>query len=103
MGLELFAEEGYRLNPLTTIAIPGGVDGAAVQRQLYRNYDIEIGGGLGALQGKIWRIGLMGESCQASNVLFVLSALEQILPQQGYEVTQGDGVAAAQKVLAAQS
>ena len=101
IGLELFAEEGYRLNPLTTIAIPGGVDGAAVQRQLYQSYDIEIGGGLGELQGKIWRIGLMGESCQASNVLFVLSALEQILPQQGYAVTYGEGVAAAQKVLAA--
>jgi alanine-glyoxylate transaminase/serine-glyoxylate transaminase/serine-pyruvate transaminase len=77
------------------------VDGAAVQRQLYQSYDIEIGGGLGELQGKIWRIGLMGESCQASNVLFVLSALEQILPQQGYALTYGEGVAAAQKVLAA--
>ncbi len=101
LGLELFADEGYRLAPLTTIAIPGGVDGAAVQRELYKSYDIEIGGGLGALQGKIWRIGLMGESCQAKNVLYVLSALEHILPQQGYDVTQGDGVAAAQKVLAA--
>lgn len=101
LGLELFADEGYRLNPLTTIAIPGGVDGAAVQRQLYKNYEIEIGGGLGELAGKIWRIGLMGESCQASNVLAVLSALEHILPQQGYDLTHGDGVAAAQKVLAA--
>lgn len=101
LGLELYADEGSRLDPLTTIAIPGGVDGAAVQRQLYKDYSIEIGGGLGALAGKIWRIGLMGESCQARNVLAVLSALEHILPQHGYDLTLGDGVAAAQKVLAA--
>ena len=45
----------------------------------------------------------MGEACQTKNVLYVLSALEHILPQQGYDVTQGEGVTAAQKVLAASS
>lgn len=100
LGLELFADADYRLAPLTTITIPDGVDGALVQRQLYNDYNIEIGGGLGELAGKIWRIGLMGESCKASNVFLVLSALEQVLSQLGHRQADGAGVAAAQNVLA---
>ncbi len=100
LGLELFADADYRLNPLTTLVTPDGVDGGLVQRQLYRDHNIEIGGGLGELAGKIWRIGLMGESCKASNVLLVLSALEQVLSQQGHRSANGAGVAAAQGVLA---
>lgn len=101
LGLELFADADYRLDPLTTITIPDGVNGAQVQRQLYRDYNMEIGGGLGELAGKIWRIGLMGDSCKASNVLLVLSALEQVLSQLGHRPADGAGVTAAQNVLAA--
>ena len=100
LGLKLFADPDYRLAPLTSVVIPGGVDDAKVRAQLYKEYSIEIGGGLGDVRGKIWRIGLMGESSKASNVLLVLSALERILPQHGYEVAQGAGVAAAQQALA---
>ena len=101
LELELFADPAYRLDPLTTIVVPDQVDAAQVQRQLYQEYNIEIGGGLGDLQGKIWRIGLMGDSCRASNVLLVLAALEHSLAQQGYAAAQGVGVAAAQQVFAA--
>jgi alanine-glyoxylate transaminase/serine-glyoxylate transaminase/serine-pyruvate transaminase len=101
LELELFADPAYRLDPLTTIVVPDQVDAAQVQRQLYQEYNIEIGGGLGALQGKIWRIGLMGDSCRASNVLLVLAALEHSLAQQGYAAASGVGVAAAQQVFAA--
>jgi alanine-glyoxylate transaminase/serine-glyoxylate transaminase/serine-pyruvate transaminase len=101
LELELFADPAYRLDPLTTIVVPDQVDAAQVQRQLYQEYNIEIGGGLGDLQGKIWRIGLMGDSCRASNVLLVLAALERSLAQQGYAVAPGAGVAAAQQVFAA--
>jgi alanine-glyoxylate transaminase/serine-glyoxylate transaminase/serine-pyruvate transaminase len=101
LELELFADPGYRLDPLTTIVVPDKVDAAQVQRQLYQDYNIEIGGGLGDLQGKIWRIGLMGDSCKVSNVLLVLAALEHSLAQQGYAAAHGGGVAAAQQVFAA--
>jgi alanine-glyoxylate transaminase/serine-glyoxylate transaminase/serine-pyruvate transaminase len=101
LELELFADPAYRLDPLTTIVVPDKVDAAQVQRQLYQDYNIEIGGGLGDLQGKIWRIGLMGDSCKVSNVLLVLAALEHSLARQGYAVAQGAGVAAAQQVFAA--
>ena len=101
LELELFADPAYRLDPLTTIVVPDTIDAAQVQRQLYQHYNLEIGGGLGDLQGKIWRIGLMGDSCKVSNVLLVLAALEQSLAQQGYAVARGVGVAAAQQVFAA--
>jgi len=103
LELELFADPASRLDPLTTVVVPDKVDAAQVQRQLYQHYHLEIGGGLGDLQGKIWRIGLMGHSCQMSNVLLVLAALEHCLAQQGYPVPRGAGVAAAQQVFAASS
>ena len=103
LELELFAEPTARLDPLTTVVVPEQVDAAQVQRQLYQQYNLEIGGGLGDLQGKIWRIGLMGHACQISNVLLVLAALEHCLAQQRYSVARGAGVAVAQQVFAASS
>ncbi len=79
--------------------IPDGVDDMAVRRALLREYNIEIGGGLGEFAGKAWRFGLMGESSRADYVLGVLSALEAILPKLGYEVPYGASVSAASKVL----
>jgi alanine-glyoxylate transaminase/serine-glyoxylate transaminase/serine-pyruvate transaminase len=68
---------------------------------LLDDYNIEIGAGLGPLRGKIWRIGLMGESSSRSNVLLALSALEEILRKQGYACSPGIGVSAAQTAYAA--
>jgi alanine-glyoxylate transaminase/serine-glyoxylate transaminase/serine-pyruvate transaminase len=101
LGIGLLAEPGYHLNPLTTALIPEGVDEATVRRRLLEEYHIEIGGGLGELRGKVWRIGLMGESCREINVFALLSALEIILPSLGYEVASGASLAAAQRALAA--
>lgn len=103
MGLPLAAQEGHRLWTLNSVTIPAGVDDAAVRRQLLEEYNIEIGAGLGPLRGKIWRIGLMGDSSTRSNVLLVLSALEEILRQQGYACASGAGVSAAQAVYTAGS
>jgi len=100
IGLELFADPGHRLNPLTTVVVPQGVSDARVRRRLLLDYGIEIGGGLGEIAGRVWRIGLMGDSSRESNVLAFLSALERILPEEGFEVAQGSGVADAQRALA---
>ena len=100
LGLEVLADPQYRLNPLTAVLIPEGVDEAVVRGQLIKDYNIEIGAGLGDLQGKVWRIGLMGESARESNVFAFLSALEMILPDQGYEVAYGSSLSAAQQALA---
>lgn len=101
MGLPLAAQEGHRLWTLNSVTIPAGVDDAAVRHQLLEDYNIEIGAGLGPLRGKIWRIGLMGDSSSRSNVLLVLSALEEILRKQGYACSPGAGVSAAQAAYAA--
>ena len=67
---------------------------------LLRDYNIEIGRGLGDFAGKAWRIGLMGESSKPEYVLAFLAALEEILPRLGYEISRGEGVAAASTSLA---
>ena len=103
LGLELFAPPEYRLNQITPIVIPEGIDDARVRGRLLNEYNIEIGGGLGQLRGKTWRVGLMGESSASSNVLSLLSAMEAILPQEGFEVPRGAGVAAASMSLASEA
>ena len=100
MGLELFAKDGWRLPCLTAVRIPNGITDAKVRTALLRRYNIEIGGGLGPVAGKIWRIGLMGENSRPACVFALLSALETILQEEGYEVAKGRSLAAAQEVLA---
>jgi alanine-glyoxylate transaminase/serine-glyoxylate transaminase/serine-pyruvate transaminase len=100
MGIALLADPEYRLNPLTTAVVPEGVDDAAVRRTLLNDYKIEIGGGLGDLRGKAWRIGLMGDGARETNVFSLLSALEMTLSGLGYEVAHGASLSAAQRDLA---
>lgn len=95
MGLDLHVDETYRLPQLTAVRVPEGVNEAKVRSQLLHDYSIEIGAGLGALQGKIWRIGLMGHSCNTRNVITVLSALEQILVRKGAPIQKGVALEAA--------
>ena len=99
MGLTLHAQPGHRLNTLTTVRIPDGVDDARIRQRLLSDYSIEIGGGLGTLKGKVWRIGLMGYSSSEQNVLLVLSALEKLLAEEGYRTKTGAGVGAAVRSL----
>jgi alanine-glyoxylate transaminase/serine-glyoxylate transaminase/serine-pyruvate transaminase len=79
MGLELFAEEGHRLPELTTVMVPEGVDDVAVRTILLEQYGIEIGGGVSAYAGKVWRIGCMGHTARIANVTLLLAALGEIL------------------------
>ena len=88
LGMKLFADEDSRLPTLTTVWVPEGIDEAKLRRSLLFDYNIEIGGGLGPVAGRIWRIGLMGENSKPSSVLTVLSALEQLLGKEGYEVAR---------------
>lgn len=83
---------------LNAVAIPEGVDDAAVRSQLLREFNIEIGGGLGQFKGKAWRIGLMGSACTLSNVMLFLAALEKCLACQGVDLEPGASIAAAVEV-----
>lgn len=98
LGVEYSAQAGHRLPMLNAVKIPAGVDDARVRTGLLQRFGIEIGAGLGAFKGKVWRIGLMGYGSRPANVLLFLSALEQLLADQGYRFTAGAGVAAANDV-----
>lgn len=100
LGIGFLASPQDRLNPLTAAIVPEGVDDATVRQKLLNDFNIEISGGLGDLRGKVWRIGLMGESAREVNVFALLSALEMILSSQGYEVAYGASLSAAQRSLA---
>ena len=79
MGLELFVEENARLPMLNAVKIPEGVNDAAVRGRLLNEFHIEIGGGLGPLSGKIWRIGLMGETAKKESIQKLMDAFNEIL------------------------
>ena len=79
LGLECHVEREYRLPTLTTVKVPDSVDAKAVIRMLLKDYNIEIGGGLGALAGKVWRVGLMGANSHRDRAETLLSALDKVL------------------------
>jgi alanine-glyoxylate transaminase/serine-glyoxylate transaminase/serine-pyruvate transaminase len=95
LGLKFLVDEAHRLPQLNSITIPEGVDDATVRSILLKDYNLEIGAGLGALAGKVWRIGLMGFASNPTNVLFCLGALDAVLKQQGAKIDSGAAVAAA--------
>ena len=78
LGLHYFVDEAYRLPQLNAVTIPDGLDEAAIRSKLLNDYNIEIGGGLGSMAGKIWRIGLMGNSSTPQNVDKLVNALGNI-------------------------
>jgi len=98
MGLGFVVPEGQRLPQLNAVSIPEGVDEAAVRAALLSEYNLEIGAGLGAMAGKIWRIGLMGFASNPTNVLFCLGALDAVLSGMKAPVSSGVAVEAARAV-----
>ena len=99
MGLEMHVAPEYRLPSLNTIKIPDGVEDAKVRGYLLETFNLEIGGGLGALAGKVWRVGLMGYSSSAENVVFFLSCLSRALSLQSCRTDLAAGLAAAMSAL----
>ncbi|TWT56924.1 Purine catabolism protein PucG [Thalassoglobus neptunius] len=95
LGLKYAVDESIRLPMLNAVLIPEGVDDKTVRGRLLNEFGIEIGGGLGPMAGKTWRIGLMGAASTTSNVLLFLAALENCLQSSGYQFTAGAGIAAA--------
>ncbi len=79
MGFSMLVAEADRAPMINAVLVPEGMDEAAVRRRLLDDAGIEIGGGLGALKGKVWRIGLMGASCTEENVEALLAALAAVL------------------------
>ncbi len=95
LGLDPLPSPDRRLPTLICVTIPAHIDEATVRSQLLEMFGIEIGGGLGPLKGKVWRIGLMGESSTEANVLTLLNAMEEIGIRSGWISTPGAVLQAA--------
>jgi alanine-glyoxylate transaminase/serine-glyoxylate transaminase/serine-pyruvate transaminase len=92
LGLEMLVEPEHRLPTLNTVVIPDGVDDIKLRRYLLEKFKLDIGGGFGRLQGKVWRVGLMGYSSSADNVLFLIPAISRALALQGYQTNLAAGL-----------
>ena len=98
LGLSFVVEEGSRLPQLNAVSFPQQIDEAAARRALLAKYGLEIGAGLGALAGKVWRIGLMGYASNRKNVNLCVSALGNVLNAQGHRCDVSQAIAEAERV-----
>lgn len=89
MGLKLMVQPEHRSWGLSVVRVPEGIDDARVRARLLEEHRIEIGGGLGPLKGKVWRIGLMGAGSSKENVLSLLGALHKALNAEGFRCEPG--------------
>jgi aspartate aminotransferase-like enzyme len=97
LGLSNFAERPN--NAMTVIAVPTGVDGNELLKNLETKYGYKLANGQDTLKGKIWRLSHMGY-CDVFDVIGAISALELALLDAGFPIDPGAGVAAAQQALA---
>ena len=100
IGVKCHVGEPNYIPSLTTVCVPPGVDDAATRKALLIEHNIEVGGGLGPLKGKVWRVGLMGYNAKSGAVFSLLEALDRVLPKQGFKVPAGTSLAAAERVFA---
>lgn len=98
LGLIPLPPAGRRLPMLNCVTVPAHIPEADIRAQLLTHYGIEIGGGLGPLLGKVWRIGLMGESSTEAHVLTLLNALEALFTRGGWLHTPGVALQAASRI-----
>jgi len=80
LGFEYLVPEESQMPQLHVVIPPKNLieTEAKIRASLLRDYKIEIGGGLGELSGKVWRIGLMGHSSHKENIKHVIESLEMI-------------------------
>ncbi len=79
LGFEFIVAPEYRLPMLNAVKLPAGMDDASTRSRLLNEYNIEVGGGLGDFTGKIWRVGLMGNSSSQNHINMLLGALQSII------------------------
>ena len=98
LGLKFIVREDSRLPQLNAIAVPANIDEAKVRQLLLSDYNLEIGAGLGALAGRIFRVGLMGQTSSMKNVILFVSALKEVIARlqhsAGYSTTEAPALRA---------
>ena len=101
LGFSLLPDSKHSLPTLTCVSIPEWVDDKATRSTLLQDYHIEVGGGLGPLAGKVWRIGLMGESSNFDSVMTLLGSIERIRSTTNRSISLGEATKAALNEYAA--
>ncbi len=101
LGLKFLVEARSRLPQMNAVHVMPGLDEKEVRRRLLKEFNIEIGAGLGTLAGKIWRFGIMGYSCKMENVMLCLCALDSLFDDMGAKIEIGMAEAAAYHAYAA--
>lgn len=100
LGMRFIVPEAERLPELNAVSVPEGVDEAKVRGRLLEEHNLEIGAGLGALAGRIWRIGLMGYASRPENVMLCVRSLGAVLADEGVSVDADGAAQAAEAALA---
>ena len=93
LGFQLFAQDGYRSNTVTSAVPPPGLDVAALRSLLDTKYGVVIAGGQGKMTGKMVRVGHLGAVAEG-DVVQVIWAMEQALEELDIAPADGRGVAA---------
>jgi aspartate aminotransferase-like enzyme len=97
MGLELFAPDSPS-NAVTAVKIPGGIDGEKLKDLFFEKFGITVAEGQDRAKGKIIRIAHLGYY-ERLDMVMVISALEMLLREMGYQFELGTGVKAAEEIL----
>ncbi|MDD5605284.1 MAG: alanine--glyoxylate aminotransferase family protein [Dehalococcoidales bacterium] len=84
LGLELFADEKYASNTVTSVHANKGLDGKLLNKIMREEYDVILGGGQQVLEGKIFRIGHLGW-VDEKDIDAVFAALKEALPKAGFK------------------
>ena len=79
IGINYLVKEEDRLPQLNTIYIPDNVNDAEARSRLLHEFNLEIGAGLGTLAGKVWRIGLMGQSSNEKNINHCIESIKAVI------------------------
>jgi alanine-glyoxylate transaminase/serine-glyoxylate transaminase/serine-pyruvate transaminase len=83
LGLSLFTPAANRCATINVVNAPAGIDEAKVRRRMLE-MGVEMSGGLGALAGKVWRVGVMGYNAQVPRVERFVGALQEALRAEGW-------------------
>lgn len=98
-GPQLFCQSPDRLsNSVTTVVMPEGTSSDALRKTAIDRYNLSLGGGLGPLTGKVFRIGHMGDLNEPM-LLGALATTELAMKTAGVPFAPG-GVEAAIEALA---
>ena len=97
LGLRLVPEPGFEADTVTAAYYPQGVDDMAFRTEVEKN-GVIIARGFGPLEGKIFRVGHMGQVTSA-DLMATIGAIERSFKKLGFEIEFGSGLRAAERVL----